>query len=211
MNISPHNRPFSEPYRKLRAATLILVIAGLAGATTAMADGRDRGFSEQSLRGTWVWSGLMKFGAPIPIPATVVDGAMPHDPVAPGDVVGVWASSVGLMNFDGAGGVNHAEEVVKVGEIAPLPGLPFEALPPFGEVYTGGYSVSEHGVVQITLTGRDSMSPEGDVDFEYDLHCVLNRWPMEMACVPARFKTYLVNAAGYAAPITGTITLKRQY
>jgi hypothetical protein len=29
--------------------------------------------------------------------------------------------------------------------------------------------------------------------------------------VPARFKTFLVNASGYPAPITGTIGMKRQH
>ena len=190
-------------------AILIFVIAGLAGAPPA--DARDRAYTEQSVRGTWIWSGLLKFGAPIPVPATVVDGAPPHGMVSPGGVVGVWASTVGRMQFDGRGNVVHARQVVRAGEIELPPGLPFESLPLFEELYTGTYTVDDTGAVQIALRGRDGMSDEGDVDFEYDLHCLLNRWPLELTCVPARFKTFLVDTSGYPAPITGTIGMKRQH
>lgn len=197
--------------RRMPLAALVLVLANLGSTATAVASGPSRDFTEQSLRGTWIWSGLLKFGAPIPIPGTIVDGAPPHDTVAPGDVAGIWASTVGLITFDGEGNVPQADEVVKVGEVVPQAGLPFEYLPPLPETYTGSYTVNERGVVQISMTGRDPSSPEGQVDFEYDLQCVLTRWPAEMACVPARFETYLVDPTGYAAPITGTISLKRQY
>lgn len=186
----------------------IALLSGLLGAASAVAD--EDNYNAQLLRGTWVWSGLMKFGAPIPIPATIVDGAAPHDPVAPGDVVGVWASLVGFMTFDDEGNVVHAQDMVKAGEVVPAAGLPIEHLPPFPEIYTGSYTVSDVGTVDIFLKGRDPGTPEGEVDFEFDLHCVLNRWPREMTCVTARFKTFFVNPDGYAAPITGIINFKRR-
>lgn len=200
--------PLAGAYVKLvRTAACIMVIAGLLGATAAVADSN---YTEEHLRGDWVWSGLMKFGAPVPIPANLIDGAPPHAAVAPGEVVGIWASLVGLITFDGEGNVT-AEDMVKAGEIVPAPGLPFEALPPFPEVYTGSYTVSDKGTVDIFLEGRDPSSPEGQVDFEFDLHCVLNRWPREMTCLTARFKTFFVDPNGFAAPITGIIDIKRRY
>jgi hypothetical protein len=212
MNTHQYRCPLTAGDIIRRAALLILALVTIGGTPVSVADrGPNHDFTVRSLRGTWVWTGFLRFAAPIPIPRTIIDGAPPHDVVAPGDVVGLWASTVGLMTFDGKGSIEHAEEVGKAGEVIPQAGLPFEYLPPFSEVYTGNYTVSEHGVVEISLTGRDLSSPEGQVDFEYDLHCVLNRWPMEMDCVPARFETYIVDPTGFAAPITGTMGLKRRY
>lgn len=202
--------PLSRPARSPLAILLWVAAVLVAGLFCAAADARDkRVYADQHLRGTWVWSGLLRFGAPIPVPGMVVDGAPPHALVNPEDLVGVWASTVGLMTFDGRGAV-HAEQVVKVGEIALPPGLPFEALPPFPEFYRGSYQVAANGIVQIELSGHDTPDADADPDFEYDLHCVLNMWPREMTCVPARFKTYVVDADGYPAPITGLVELERQ-
>jgi hypothetical protein len=167
-------------------------------------------YDSQSLKGTHVWSGLLKFGAPVPIPALLVDGTPPHDQVSPGEVVGIWAAILGTMTFDGSGNVTGYDDVVKSGELVPLPPVPFESLPPFPELGSGVYSVSKAGVVGIQLTGRDASSPEGQVDFEFDLHCVIQHRHHEMQCVPARFKTFLVDPNGFASPITGVFTMKRQ-
>ncbi|TXS93046.1 hypothetical protein FV139_13950 [Parahaliea maris] len=196
----------------VRSLVFILVIAfGILPAAVATADGSPGPYSASALNGTYVWSGMLKFGAPIPIPALIVDGAPPHDQVSPGEVVGIWATILGTMTFDGAGNVTRFDDVVKSGEIVPLPPVPFEALPPFPETGSGVYSVSESGTVGIQLTGRDPSSPEGQVDFENDLHCVIQKRQQEMQCVIARFKTYFVDPNGYASPITGLITMKRQH
>lgn len=206
--------PLSDTRVRARLAVCrALLIGGLLCSGNAVAGSpHNADFSEQTVRGTWIWSGLLRFGAPVPVAGTLVDGAPPQAMIVPGDVVGIWAATVGLMTFDGRGNVQHAEEVTKAGEIVPQPGLlPVDHLPPFPEVYTGKYQVSPEGVVGIQLTGRNLSSPEGKVDFEYDLHCVLNRWPREMTCVPARFKTFVVDPNGFPSPITGIIEFTRRY
>lgn len=190
--------------------TVLVAFVALPAAVPAVS-ASPGAYGSSSLKGTYVWSGLLKFGAPLPIPGLLVDGAPPHDQVSPGEVVGIWAAILGTMTFDGSGNVTGFEDVVKTGEIVPLPPVPFESLPPFPEVGSGVYSVSETGVVGIQLTGRDPSSPEGQVDFEFDLHCVIQHRHHEMQCVPARFKTFFVDPNGFASPITGVFTMKRQH
>jgi|GEM_PF-4029763 len=210
-NVLKHLRRRLHCLNHVRAGACVMLAVAFICSGAARAGGDDAAYSAQLLRGTWIWSGMLQFGAPIPLPGTLVDGTPPHAAVAPGDVVGLSVSTVGLMSFDGHGNVTHADEVVKIGGIVPAAGLPFEHLPPFPEVYTGVYDVGPTGVVAVQLSGRSPESPEGQVDFEYDLHCVLNRWPREMTCVPARFKTYVLDPDGYPAPITGIVEIKRRY
>lgn len=196
-----------------RAGRLALVLtACLMCPVLAAADPvAAKSYRASDLKGEWVFSGLIRFGAPVPIPALVVDGAPPHAQVAPGEVVGVWATIVGTVQFDGEGNVVKMEDVVKTGELVPLPPVPFDALPPFPEVGAGTYDVSDSGMVNISITGRDPGSPEGQVDFETDYVCVLNRMPREMKCTFARFVTYFVDPQGYSAPITGEITFTARH
>jgi hypothetical protein len=166
-------------------------------------------YSASNLRGDWIWSGMVKFAAPVPIPALHVQGAPPHTQVDPGQVVGLWGALLGRMRFDGQSHVT-SEDVFKAGELQPLPPFPIPFLPPFPEIYEGVYSVSSAGDVEISLSGRDPNSPEGQVDYELDFHCLLNRHPAEMKCVISRFLTFAVDPNGYHAPITGIITFNRR-
>lgn len=188
-------------------AVLAVVLVAMAGAPRALAD--EDNYSAGNLRGDWIWSGTVKFAAPIPIPALHVQGAPPHTQVDPGQVVGLWGALLGRMRFDGQSHV-RSEDVFKAGELQPLPPFPIPFLPPFPEIYEGVYSVSSAGVVEISLSGRDPNSPEGQVDYELDFHCLLNRHPAEMKCVISRFLTYAVDPNGYYAPITGIITFSRR-
>ena len=195
--------------KKLIAFFVFLILSTSAMVPAAYAS--PGAYDSRSLNGTYVWSGLLKFGAPVPIPALLIDGAPPHDQVSPGELVGIWAAILGTMTFDGAGIVTGFEDVVKSGDLVPQPPVPFESLPPFPELGFGAYSVSEMGIVGIQLTGRNPSSPEGQVDFELDLHCVIQHRHHEIECVPARFKTFVVDPNGFASPITGLITMKRQH
>jgi hypothetical protein len=196
-----------------RPAALLLFCALLLMPHASRADSEaNRQFNDAQLKGTWVFSGLLRFAAPAPLPATLVDGAPPHDQINPGDEVGLWASILGTMTFDGAGNVTRVEDVVKIGDAKPLsPPVPFDYLPPLPEIYTGTYAVSNSGVVEIALTGRSLDSPEGQVDFEFDLHCLVQHRAQKMRCVPARFRTRVVDPNGYPAPITGVLTVERQH
>lgn len=140
----------------VRAIPLILV-TGVAWAWLPAWAGPDthKSFNNSHLKGAWVMSGMLRVAVPVPLPGTLIQGAPPHDPIAPGDVAGLWASILGTITFDGAGTVSRVEDVIKIGGLKPVsPPVPFDYLPPLPEVYTGNYTVSEHGVVNIELTGR---------------------------------------------------------
>jgi len=196
-----------------RSTALLLACALLSIPNASRADSEANWrFNDSQLKGTWVFSGLLRFAAPVPLPATLVDGAPPHDQINPGDEVGLWASILGTMTFDGAGSVTQVEDVVKIGDIKPLsPPVPFDFLPPLPEVYTGNYAVSGSGAVEIALTGRALDSPEGQVDFEFDLYCLIQHRAQKMQCVPAQFRSRVVDPNGYPAPITGVISMERQH
>lgn len=189
----------------------VILFAAFGGPSCLAGEEPPPFYSNSDLKGAWLFSGLLRFGAPVPILATLVDGAPPHALVNPGDVVGVWATILGSMRFDGDGEVSGVEDVVKTGELVPLPPVPFPSLPPFPEIGAGSYSVSENGVVKIDITGRDPSHPEGQVDFETGYYCLLNRTPREMKCTFSYFRTYFVDPAGYNAPITGEITFKQRH
>ena len=137
--------------------TLIVLMVAVGGRIEpAAADQRQpRPFAERDLVGTWVVSGLVKFAAPIPIQALILHGGPPHTLVAPGEKVGVWASQVGLMRFDGRCRVTDVENVIKVGEIEPLPPFPLGYIPPQTELGAGSYAVAPSGMVTISIAGRD--------------------------------------------------------
>lgn len=64
-------------------------------------------------------------------------------------------------------------------------------------VGAGSHSVADNGVVEIRIVGFFPATREaGDVDFEWDLHCILNRYPQQMKCVNRRFKTFVVDPPG---------------
>lgn len=168
-------------------------------------------FNATHFRGTWVLSGMLRISLPVPFPGTLLDGAPPHDAISPADITALWAAILGTITLDGRGNVVKMENVIKIGELMPAsPPVPFDFLPPLPEVYTGFYSVGEGGTVKINLAGRSADSPEGQLDFEFDLHCVVQHRALKMQCVPARFTTYVVDSSGFPAPITGLITLERQ-
>jgi hypothetical protein len=194
--------------RRLPLALVLLAAFMVAGSPVAEAGPGTYG--DNDLRGEWIYSGLLKFGAPIPFPALQLHEAPPHDFVNPGDTVGIWGSILGIMTFDGGGGLAN-EDVFKTGELQPLPPFPLPFVPPLPEVGTGTYSVSDKGIVQISLLGRDPANPEGQVDFESDMYCLLNRQPWEMKCVYSRFQTFFVDPNGYHAPITGIVTFTRRH
>ena len=89
----------------LLALTIVMVAVGARIELAAVDQPQPRPFAERDLNGTWVLSGLVKFAAPIPIHALILHGGAPHTLVAPGEKVGIWASQVGLMRFDGRGRV----------------------------------------------------------------------------------------------------------
>jgi hypothetical protein len=190
----------------LRVTAIALAVM-LVGTPSVLAD--TGAYSTSQLRGEWIWSGMVKFAAPIPVPALLIDGAPPHTQVDPGQVVGFWGALLGMMKFDGNGHVTN-EDVFKAGELQPLPPFPIPFLPPFPEIYQGTYEVSPDGVVDILLSGRDPNSPEGQVDFQMDMHCLLNRRPPEMTCVISRFLTFAVDPNGYHAPITGVLNFSKR-
>ncbi|MGW8369427.1 MAG: hypothetical protein ACWGPN_12210 [Gammaproteobacteria bacterium] len=189
-------------------AMVFAMVAALLGGQDAMAG--DKGYNASSVRGEWIISGLLKFAAPIPIPAQHIHEAPPHTQVAPGDVVGIWGALLGTLKFDGQGGV-IIEDVFSLGEIKPVPPVPLEALPPSPEFGAGTYTVSDDGVVEIFLLGRDPGSPAGQVDFETDYYCLLNRQPAELKCVISRFVTYFVDPNGFQSPLTGVLTATRRH
>ena len=84
--------------------TVLVAFVALPAAVPAVS-ASPGAYGSSSLKGTYVWSGLLKFGAPLPIPGLFVDGAPPHDQVSPGEVVGIWAAILGTMTFDGSGNV----------------------------------------------------------------------------------------------------------
>ena len=196
----------------LLALTIVMVAVGARIELAAVDQPQPRPFAERDLNGTWVLSGLVKFAAPIPIHALILHGGAPHTLVAPGEKVGIWASQVGLMRFDGRGRVSDVENVIKVGEIEPLPPFPLGYLPPQTELGAGSYPVAPSGMVTISIAGRDpNASAPGEVNFETEFQCVLNRNPEEMKCTYSRFKTYFVDPSGYDAPIMGIVTFTRQH
>lgn len=195
--------------RKIRTlAVVTAMVVSVLGGQNAMAG--DKGYNARSVRGEWIISGLLKFAAPIPIPAQHIHEAPPHTQVAPGEVVGIWGALLGTLNFDGQGGV-VLEDVFSLGEIKPVLPFPLEALPPSPEIGTGNYTVSDEGVVEIFLLGRDPGNPEGQVDFETDYYCLLNRQPAELKCVISRFVTYFVDPNGFHSPLTGVLTATRRH
>lgn len=208
-NMGPHRSRMARPGTGTPRSWAVPLMA-LLMAVTLGASADEASYNASHVRGEWIWSGMVKFAAPVPVPALYVDGAPPHTQVDPGQVVGIWAAMLGRARFDGAGHVRN-EDVVKAGELQPLPPFPIPFLPPFPEIYEGEYSVSDDGVVEIALAGRDPGSPEGQVDYELDFHCLLNRNPAEMKCVISRFLTSLVDPNGYHAPITGIITFQKRH
>jgi hypothetical protein len=77
---------------------------------------------------------------------------------------------------------------------------------------SGSYTVATSGMVTISIAGRDpNASAPGDVNFETEFQCVLNRSPQEMKCIYSRFSTYFVDPSGYDAPIMGIVTFTRQH
>ncbi len=194
---------------RIAGLTLLAILVGVAAFASAGAHAWQYG--DKDLRGQWVLSGDLQFAAPIPFPGSTIQGAPPHASFAPGDVVGIQGSVLGTMDFDGKGIVTAMKEVFKPGGIEPAPGFPLRFIPPLPEVGEGTYAVQSDGTVQIDIDGRDPNNPEGQVDFESVYHCQLNRFPSEMQCVYASFKTYFVDPNGYYAPISGIVTFRKRH
>jgi hypothetical protein len=195
---------------KARVAALILLLGSTGIAAPAAARDGVWPYRDRDLAGQWIFSGELKFAAPIPFAGILLRGAPPHAQFQRGDKIGLWGSILGTMTFDGNGVIKGMQDVFKPGEVEPAPPFP-PFVPPIPEVGTGSYAVSPDGSVSISIVGRDPNSPEGQVDFETEYHCQLNRFPREMTCVFARFTTYFVDPNGYHAPITGIITFRKRY
>lgn len=114
---------------------------------------------------------------------------------------------VGLVKFDGEGGIPSFQDVIKLGAVRPLAPFPLPFLPPLPEQGSGSYSVEINGIAHMVL---DFVNPDGSIAANLELQCVVTRYPRQADCVPGRFKTFAVDPNGFEAPITGIFTLKRQ-
>lgn len=188
----------------------ILALALLLSATLsnqASADNGRRAFSTHDLRGTWTVVAWIDGTYLIPFPAEIVSSPGVTVTVAPGDKVNVLGSLVGLVEFDGRGGIRSFQDVIKLGAVRPLDPFPLPFLPPLPEQGQGTYTVEPNGTAQMAI---DFANPDGSVAGNLELQCVLNRAPRQVECVIARFKTFAVDPNGFEASVTGIFTLKRQ-
>ena len=188
----------------------ILAFALLVSSTwsyQASADNGRRDFSTRDLKGTWTVVAWIDSTLLIPFPAEIVSSPGVTVTVAPGDKVNVLGSLVGLVEFDGRGGIPSFQDVIKIGAVRPLAPFPLPFLPPLPEQGEGSYSVEPNGTAHMAI---DLANPDGSIAANMELQCVLSRAPRQAECVIARFKTFFVDPNGFEAPVTGIFTLKRQ-
>jgi hypothetical protein len=188
---------------RLLLVTSTLLLA--ASATQARDSRWDRSYSARDLHGTWTFASSLEASLPIPFPAEITQSTPPSTVVAPGDVVTLRGTVIGLFEFDGEGGV-QLRDFFKAGNVAPLP---FPYAGPAPEQGHGTYTVDPDGIVQISTVYINGDT--GDIAGEADYVCTLNRLPQQLSCMFARFKTYVVDPGGFEAPIQGLVTMRPQY
>ena len=193
---------------KWPAAVMALGLLAVAGwSTEAAAGDYHRPYSTHDLRGTWTVKAWIDGTYLIPLPAEIVVSPGETVTVAPGDKVSVLGSLVGLVEFDGRGGIPSFRDVIKLGAVKPRAPFPLPFLPPLPEQGAGSYSVEADGTAHMAI---DFVNPDGSIAANMELQCVLDRRPRQVECVIARFKTFAVDPAGFEAPVTGIFTFKRQ-
>lgn len=62
--------------------------------------------------------------------------------------------------------------------------------------------------MRISAVVVDPASGNTAGEAEYD--CVLSRFPRRMDCIFSRFRTFVVDASGFDAPIVGQVTFRPQ-
>jgi hypothetical protein len=187
----------------------VLVTATALGLATvvgsAVAQTSNTQYSERDVRGTWTYSGWVEATLLIPFPAEITHSAPPSSIVGPGEKVTVKGALVGLFHFDGKGTITQFNDLFKAGGLEPVP---FPFAPPAPEQGHGSYTVAPDGTVKLsTLIINpidDSVAGEADYD------CVLIRSPRQLDCIISRFKTFVVDPAGYDAPVVGQFVLRPQ-
>ena len=193
---------------KLHAGIFVLALFVSATLSNqASADNGPRAFSTHDLRGTWTVVAWIDSTLLIPFPAEIVTSPGVTVTVAPGDKVNILGSLVGLVEFDGRGGIPSFQDVIKIGAVRPLAPFPLPFLPPFPEQGAGTYTVEPNGTAHMAI---DFVNPDNSIAANMELQCVLSRAPRQVECVIARFKTFAVDPNGFEAPVTGIFTLKRQ-
>ena len=127
---------------KWPAAVMALGLLAVAGwSVEAAAGDYHRPYSTHDLRGTWTVKAWIDGTYLIPLPAEIVVSPGETVTVAPGDKVSVLGSLVGLVEFDGRGGIPSFRDVIKLGAVKPLAPFPLPFLPPLPEQGAGSYSV----------------------------------------------------------------------
>lgn len=188
----------------MNSARVLITTGFLITAVNAAADEprHDEHFSERDLRGTWTYSSEFETTLPIPFAADIVDAAPPPATVYPGDVVTIKGTTVGLFEFDGRGGVVF-RDFFKAGTVKPLA---FPSTPAAPEDGYGTYSVERDGFVHIQTVYLSGDHIVGESDYV----CTISTEPRQLDCMWARFKTFVVDANGYDAPIEGLVTMRPQ-
>ncbi|HKJ17899.1 MAG TPA: hypothetical protein VJ984_11150 [Xanthomonadales bacterium] len=192
------------------ALLAIFVAVWMCATSSVYADEESqRSFRESDLRGTWTMAGWVEATLLIPFPGEITHSVGPGDPVNPGDKVALKGTLVGLFEFNGSGAIVEFNDLFKPGGIEPLsPPFPIPWVPPLTETGHGSYTVDANGMVSLSTEIIDPAS--GNLAGEADYNCVLNRSPKRLDCIFARFKTYVVDPAGFDAPITGQVTMMPQ-
>jgi hypothetical protein len=185
----------------------VVAFAALGASPSVFADTDSRPFSNADLRGTWTIAGWLEATLLVPFPGEITHSTPPSVPISPGDKITIKGTLVGLFEFDGNGNIKAFKDLFKAGGVEPLsPPFPLPFIPPFPESGYGTYSVDSSGMVKLqTLIinpADDGLAGEADYD------CVLNRKPKQLDCIFSRFRTYVVDPAGYHAPIVGQFTMR---
>ena len=193
--------------RKSQIVITLVAIASLATSSSLFADSDNRPFNNGNLRGTWTIAGWLEATLLVPFPGEITHSTPPSVPISPGDKITIKGSLVGLYEFDGNGGITAFKDLFKAGGGEPLsPPFPLPFLPPSPESGYGNYSVDSSGMVklQTLIINPADESLAGEADYD----CVLNRKPQQLDCIMSRFRTYVVDPAGYHAPIVGQFTMR---
>lgn len=196
---------------KFRNAVVVIILSTLAAGTAAAdgAAGKRGKFSNRDVRGIWTYAGWVEATLLVPIPGEITDSTPPSAVIVPGDKITVTGATVGLFKFNGKGAIVRFRDLFKAGGVEPMsPPFPLPFLPPAPEQGHGTYSVAPDGTVQMNTVIVDPESGNTLGEVAYD--CVMSRLPRRLDCIFSRFKTFVVDPAGFEAPIVGQITLRPQ-
>lgn len=198
-----------QPSGKICCAIMLGILVFASSITSVNADESGHRYAENDIRGTWTYSGWVEATLLIPFPGEVTHSTPPSSIVSPGDKVTLKGTLIGLFNFDGQGRIESFQDLFKAGGVEPVsPPFPLPFLPPFPEQGHGTYTVNPNGMVEMHALVIDPVDDR--VVGEADYVCVLNSSPKQLDCAIARFKTFVVDPAGFEAPIAGLITLRPQ-